>query len=119
MDSKPTNAVLIAFIGFAAIIAGGFMVLTYTGRDIGATAAYLIPFVGTIAGIVGLSAQNVKVKEKVDTVSKQVNGRLDAKLDALHEHLTNAGVPDPRPAPYTEPVGESATGIDTVDGPND
>lgn len=81
---------VIAFAMLAIVVVGG---LIWHGNDPGP----LITFIGTLVpltiGVVVVAFKVDKVQETTDNVAHNVNGKLNAQFQALHDRLDAAGVP--------------------------
>lgn len=108
--NKLPSTIGIAVIGFAALCVITVAALVWHGSDPGP----LVTFIGTLVpltiGVVVVAAKVDKVQQTTDDVAHNVNGKLNAQFEAIHERLDAAGVP------ATDVVGKHES-LDTDERP--
>jgi membrane protein implicated in regulation of membrane protease activity len=67
-------------LGIAALVVGGFVVLTLKGSDTGSFVALVAPILGAVFVINHLDHRSDKQDEKLDTITRQTNGVLDERI---------------------------------------
>lgn len=109
VNTSHNNGPVYALVGLVAILVTSVsMVLVFSDQN--GDIDRLIAFVGTIVPMVlGYAFLNGKVNQvnaTADSIHENVNGKLDAKFDKLHERLDAIGAPT---ASETIPEDEEGT----------
>lgn len=75
-------------LGTAALVIGGFVVLTLKGSDTGAFVGLVAPILAAVFVIQHLDHRSDKQDEKLDTITHQTNGVLSQRIrEAVAEAL--------------------------------
>lgn len=75
-------------LGVAALVVGGFVVLTLRGSDTSGFVALVAPILGAVFVIQHLDHRSDKQDEKLDTITHQTNGVLSERIKtAVQEAL--------------------------------